>query len=129
MATTIFLVLSAALWLPYGIYCFVVPEYLGEAAGVAAASTTGTIEIRAMYGGLQAAIGTLALAALFRASLRRPALVCALTLCAGLAVARLAAAIELSEFSGYTVMGLGFEVVTVAYAMAALRSEPLGASA
>ena len=35
MATTIFLGLCAAVWLPYGIYCFVAPEFLVEAAGVA----------------------------------------------------------------------------------------------
>ena len=85
----IFLAISAALWLPYGLFCFANPGFLAEAAGVAAASSTGTIELRAMYGGLQAGIGTLALAAIWRESLRRPALLCLLFLCAGLALARL----------------------------------------
>ena len=54
MATRIFLLLSALLWLPYGIYCWLHPSYLAEAAGVV---FQGSTELRAMYGGLQAALG------------------------------------------------------------------------
>ena len=57
MATRIFLLLSALLWLPYGIYCWLHPSALAEAAGVAFQSPTGSTELRAMYGGLQAALG------------------------------------------------------------------------
>jgi hypothetical protein len=73
MAARIFLGLSALVWLPYGIFCFFQPGYLGEAAGVTIGSTTGSIEIRAMYGGTQAAIGALATLALFRAEWVRAA--------------------------------------------------------
>ncbi len=86
MATVIFLAISAALWLPYGLFCFANPGFLAEAAGVSAGTTTGTVELRAMYGGLQAGIGTLALTAIWRETLRRPALLCILFLCAGLAL-------------------------------------------
>ena len=41
MATVIFLAISAALWLPYGLFCFANPGYLAEAAGVAAAVLRG----------------------------------------------------------------------------------------
>jgi len=121
MATTIFLAICAALWLPYGLFCFFSPGYLADAAGVSAVSTTGTIELRAMYGGLQAGIGALALAALFRESLRRPALLCVLFLCTGLALARLLGAVADAELSSYTIMGLGFELVSVGYATVLLR--------
>jgi hypothetical protein len=50
----IFFALTALVWLPYGIFCFFQPGYLAQAAGVTATSATGTIELRAMYGGLQA---------------------------------------------------------------------------
>ena len=121
MAIPIFLAFSAALWLPYGIYCFANPAYLAEAAGVAAGSATGTIELRAMYGGLQAAIGTLALVAIWREALRPSALVCIAFLCSGLALARLLGAAIDSDVSSYTAMGLGFEIVSAGFAIACLR--------
>jgi hypothetical protein len=112
----IFLAFSAALWLPYGLYCFADPGSLAEAAGVAAGSATGTTELRAMYGGLQAAIGALALAALFRVTLRRPALLCIAFLCTGLFTARLMGALLDGSFSSYTGMGLAFESGSAAIA-------------
>ncbi len=121
MATVIFLAISAALWLPYGVYCFADPGFLAEAAGVAADTTTGTIELRAMYGGLQAGIGTLALTAIWRETLRRPALLCIVFLCAGLALARLLGAAVAAEFSAYTIMGLFLEIGSVAFATVVLR--------
>ncbi len=121
MATVIFLAISAALWLPYGLYCFADPGFLEEAAGVAAGTTTGTIELRAMYGGLQAGIGTLALTAIWRETLRRPALLCIVFLCAGLALARLLGAAVAAEFSAYTIMGLLVEIGSVAFAAVVLR--------
>ncbi len=122
MATVIFLAICAAVWHPYGLFCFANPGFLAEAAGVSAASTTGTIELRAMYGGLQAGIGTLALAAIWRETLRRPALVSIVFLCGGLALARLLGAAVAAELSGYTIMGLFLEVGSVAFAAAVLRS-------
>ncbi len=122
MATTIFLAICAAIWLPYGLYLSFDPAYLDGVAGVAASSTTGTIELRAMYGGLQAAIGALALASLWRPSLRHPASVCVGFLCAGLALARgLGAALD-AELSAYTLFALGLEIAAVAYAALLLRA-------
>jgi hypothetical protein len=47
-----FLVCSVLVWLPYGIYCFLVPGALADYAGVVGATATGSTELRAMYGGL-----------------------------------------------------------------------------
>jgi hypothetical protein len=116
MSARLVLGLSVALWLPYGLYCFANPEALAGIAGVRAESTTGSIELRAMYGGLQLAIGALALAGLLRESFRRPALVALVFLAGGLFVARAAAAAFEGELSSYTLSGLGFELVTVALA-------------
>jgi hypothetical protein len=121
MASVIFLAVSAAVWLPYGLYCFANPGFLVEAAGVAATSTTGGIELRAMYGGLQAGIGALALVAVWREALRSSALACLAFLCAGLALARLAGAVLDAELSSYTMVGLGFEVTSAGCAIALLR--------
>ncbi|MGH0028948.1 MAG: DUF4345 family protein [Myxococcota bacterium] len=118
---TIFLALSAAVWLPYGLYCLALPGFLADAAGVAAATPTGTTELRAMYGGLQAGIGTFALVSLWRPALRRPALLCILFLTAGLLSARLLGAGLDASFTSYTVTALGFEGLSVAFAAFLLR--------
>jgi hypothetical protein len=124
MASVIFLAASAAVWLPYGIFCFADPGFLAGAAGVAAATPTGSIELRAMYGGLQAGIGALALAAVFREGLRSSALACLAFLCAGLALARLFGAMIDAELSSYTLFGLGFEITSAACASLLFRRRP-----
>ena len=126
----IFLALSAAVWLPYGLYCLANPAFLAEAAGVVAGSATGTTELRAMYGGLQAGIGAFALASLWRARWRHAVLLCIAFLCGGLLLARaIGVALDASATS-YTVAGLGFEALSVAFAVALLhRAGPTPAAA
>lgn len=116
MAARIFLALSALVWLPYGIWCFIDPAQLAGSAGVAFQSGTGSTELRAMYGGLQAGLGALALAGVLRASLTRAALVALLFLTAGLASARMAGVALDGSPSSYTLVALAFEVTTAAIA-------------
>ena len=124
MFVRLFLALSALVWVPYGLFCFFRPEYLSEAAGVASASPTGTLELRAMYGGLQAAFGVLAGLAVFRPPLRRPALVTLAFATGGLFIARLGGIGIGTEMSGYTAGALAFELVSTAIAIWLLRSDP-----
>ena len=60
-----FLGLSVLVWLGYGLYCFFVPAVVAEGAGFVARTPTATTELRAMYGGLQMALGVMAALALF----------------------------------------------------------------
>ena len=108
----IFLGVSALVWLPYGVFCFIQPSFLNEAAGIAAASTTASTELRAMYGGLQTAIGCFALLALLRPALARSALLMLAFLCSGLALGRLGGVLLDGGVSEYTVFGLVFEIVS-----------------
>jgi hypothetical protein len=117
----IFLAVSGLIWFVYGVYCFFQPGFLDATAGVAATSTTGTIELRAMYGGLQAGMGALALAAALRPALVTPALLASSFLFAGLATTRLLAAISAGELSAYTISGLALEWGSFALAVALLR--------
>ncbi len=55
--TRLFIAANALLWLPYGLYCFLVQEFLVEAAAVSATAPTGPVQLRAMYGGRQAGTG------------------------------------------------------------------------
>ena len=121
MLTRIFLALSAILWGLYGIYCLLVPGSLHEMAGVVATTPTGTTELRAMYGGLQLAIGVLALMGALRGSLTRTALVALGTLALGLGSARLFGLLVDGHFTSYTGMGLGFEWFTALACRALLR--------
>ena len=121
MATRIFLVLSALLWLPYGLYCWLYPSALAEAAGVAFQSPTGSTELRAMYGGLQAALGVLALFGALLRSWVRPALVAIAFATAGLGSARLAGTLLDGGLSSYTTMALGFEFASAVIALVLLN--------
>jgi hypothetical protein len=123
MAVPLFLGLCALLWLPYGVLCFFRPGYLAEVAGVTAASVTATVELRAMYGGLQAALGLLAALAVVRPTLRRPALVALAFLSAGLGSSRLLAAGAAGEVSGYTGFALVLELGSASIAAWCLTRE------
>jgi hypothetical protein len=125
MGTRIFLALSTLLWLPYGLWCFFAPGFLAGSAGVSFLSPTGSTELRAMYGGLQAAIGALALAGTLRAPLRRPALLALGFLASGLGLARLGGVALDGGFSSYTALGLLFEFTTAGFSAWLLSREPL----
>ncbi len=109
-----FLLLEALVWLPYGFYLLFVPGALGGIAAITASTQTGTTELRAMYGGLQIALGTLCAMALGLATLRHTALTTLLFLTSGLALARLYGVSTDGELSAYTVFALVFEILTAA---------------
>ena len=125
MAARIFLALSVLIWLPYGIWCLLDPAQLAGSAGVSFVSATGSTELRAMYGGLQAGLGALALGGVLRASLERPALLALLFLTAGLASARIAGLALDGSASTYTLAALWFEIPTAAIAGWLLARAPL----
>jgi hypothetical protein len=105
-----FLILTAIVWVPYGLMCFLDPAGLAESTGVVASTPTASTEIRAMYGGLQTAIGALALVAIFKPGLVKSALVCFATLSAGLLTARLLGLAMDGGYTSYTGMAIGFEI-------------------
>lgn len=115
--TRIFLGLSVLVWLGYGAYCFLFPETLTKAAGLVASTPTGLTELRAMYGGLQMGLGVIALLALLREDLVRPALFALATVSIGLFSTRLVGAVIDSGFSEYTNGALGFEFIASAVAL------------
>jgi hypothetical protein len=118
---TIFLALSALVWLPYGLWCFARPEILAELAGVTATTTTAVAELRAMYGGLQMAIGVLAVIGLARPALRRGLVMTFGVLTGGLGIARLLAVFLGAGVSSYTGGALVLEFGSVVWVTALLR--------
>lgn len=128
MAARIFLGLSALVWLPYGVFCLAQPEFLESAAGVAASTATGTVELRAMYGGLQAAIGTLCALGCLSLAWRGHALVALGLLAAGLGLARLIGVVAGGGLSSYTAMALVLEFASAGLALAFARANGAWAS-
>jgi hypothetical protein len=119
-----FLALFSLVSIPYGIFCFLEPSFLDRFAGVAATSTTGTVELRAMYGGLQTGFGVLALLGALRPAFVQTALLTTAFLCAGLGSFRLLGAIAASDLSSYTAQGLVFELGSTVLAVLLLRRLP-----
>ena len=110
MAARIFLAIFGLFSLSYGIYCFLQPGFLAEFAGVSALSTTGTVELQAMYGGLQTGFGALALFGALRPAYAPTILLATAFQCLGLGSFRLMGALSASEFSAYTSQGIAFEL-------------------
>ncbi len=117
MGVRIFLALSTAAWLPYGLYCFLAPETLKIAAGVGVDGPTGTTEIRAMYGGLQIGIGVLCALGAWKPTWRPTAVRTLLLLVGGLLATRAIGVLLDGSFSTYTLLALIFEGATVAAAV------------
>ncbi len=124
-----YLVFSVLVWFGYGLFCLFQPDFLVETAGVQALTATGSTELRAMYGGLQAGLGVLAMAALLRADLVRGVLITLAVLTGGLGIARLMGLAMDGGISPYTVGALVFEFGSVALAMASLSRWKREASA
>lgn len=122
MWVRIFLFVLAVAWTPYGFYCLFFPEALSAFAGLEASSATALTELRAMYGGVQIAVGLSALLGFFRAVYVDKVLFTQLVVVSGLATARLLAALVAGDWSGYTVGALIFEWTTVLLCVMAMRS-------
>jgi hypothetical protein len=121
--------ISAPLWFLYGLYCFFAPAALEEIAGVVAIHGTASAELRAMYGGLQMALGALCGFGFANPAYRRTAIVALLFLTLGLGLARLGGALLDDGFSAYTGMGFAFEFGTAGVAALALRQGSAAAPA
>jgi hypothetical protein len=108
-ATRLFLAISAVVWLPYGIVCLVRPETVASLTGMTLDSPVAISEIRAMYGGLQAAIGILALIGIFSPRLAGGSLLGLALLCAGLFTGRTYGIVSGSDLSAYSLGAALFE--------------------
>lgn len=105
-----YLIMAALAWTPYGLYLLFAPEALEGIAGVAAMHGAGTTELRAMYGGLQVAIGLLYVGALVRERFVVPVLNFTVVLCGGLLTGRVIGVLsEAGALDAYNMGSLSFE--------------------
>lgn len=115
MVNIIFLGFQGLMLTGYGLYCLTTPSMLAEAAGVQANNITGTIELQAMYGGMQTAIGVMCLLALIRPAMQSVAMMTLLFVFTGLGVVRVTLGLMHGDFSDYTVFGMAYETLTVCF--------------
>jgi hypothetical protein len=129
MVARLFLGFQAIVFIPYGLYCLVQPQMLADGAGVTATSVAGIIELQAMYGGLQTAVGVLCGLAALAERYRNGALLALLFIFAGLAVPRVSLALVNGEFSGYTVFAMSYESLSLLFLLwlVVIRGEGGGA--
>ena len=121
MGTKVYLGVSVLIWFGYGLACFVNPSIIESTAGLRIDSAVARTEVRAMYGGLQMAIGVMALAALFNPRFVQPTLFSVAFLVTGLAASRLLGALIDTSFAQYTYGAVVFEFVAAGCAMVLLR--------
>lgn len=120
MAVKIYLGLLAAVFIGYGLVCLVSPSVVADSTGMVLATGVATVEVRAMYGGLQTAFGLLALLAIAREGMRVPVLMCFGVLLFGLASGRLIGiALEVDPGS-YNYTAFVFEIVSAGLAFGLL---------
>ena len=137
MYPKILLVLAGAVFLAYGVVCWVNPELPAEYAGLFIATHNGYAEIAAMYGGLQSSFGAILIVSAFLKGYLRPGLWLSLICIGTLAAARASVALSgldssfqvansslgidvSSSFTSYTWGALAFEVFLAVWAGLAL---------
>lgn len=139
MFAQLLLGLSGAVFMIYGIFCWIDPELPAEYAGLFIATHNGYAEIAAMYGGLQTGFGMILAASALLKPYRRPGLWLMLICIGFLAAARGSVALSdldssfqvansslgidmSSSFTSYTWGALAFETaLTVMAGIALLR--------
>ena len=121
----IFLMLEAVGWFGYGLLCLLYPSMLASVSGVESLTTTGLVELSAMYGGLEAAIGIIAFFGWQDTQKTHWALWSLVLLCGGMGGGRLLAALFHMHLSLYTAGALLFELGSATVAWRFLSRLPL----
>ena len=117
----VFLSITGLLFLPYGLYCVVEPGILTQYTGMGLSDNTAKIEVRAMYGGLQAAMGLFFLVCVANKDLTRPGLLVAVFCLGGLATARTFGLLVDGGDNGYNTAAVVYEGVSTVLALWAYK--------
>jgi hypothetical protein len=117
------LTLAGAGFLGFGSWLIVDPVAGLAQVGVAATSTAGWIELRALYGGLELGLGLFLLICARRPDWRRPGLWLVLLGNGGIGAVRLAGIVSSGIFSSFLAVALAWELGFALLAAAALQAE------
>lgn len=118
--------ITATIFIGYGLICFLYPGFVASIVSLEPTGESALIELRAMYGGLQMAIGLLALSGALMAELRRPTLLMILFLLGGLALARTLAVMISGIWDFYNLFALVYEISTALAALVAVTRPTSG---
>ncbi len=111
MATKIFLGLNALLFIGYGLACLVSPSLVADQTGMELTSGVASAEVRAMYGGLQTAVGLLALLGALRPGMQGAILLVLAFLFFGLASGRAIGIMVEVDAGAYNTAAFVFEAL------------------
>ena len=129
MAAKIFLGLNALIFVGYGLMCLASPAVVADQTGIQLATGVASTEVRAMYGGLQTAVGLLALAGAMRPALQPSVLFTLMFLFFGLASGRIIGILVDPDPGSYNFTAAAFETSFGAISAALLaRTMDRGAS-
>lgn len=120
MAAKIFLWLNALVFIGYGLVCLASPSVVADQTGMVLATGVASAEVRAMYGGLQTAVGLLALLGAVRPAMRATVLLVLGVLFFGLASGRAIGVLVETDPGTYNVAAMIFEAVFGALALTLL---------
>lgn len=104
----------------YGVACLFVPALPAGQAGFDLGTASGTVEVIAMYGGLQTGFGVFLILGALEPSLRRTVVLALAVVVGGLATARLFG-LALHGPSTYNLGAVGYEATVAVLATWALR--------
>lgn len=124
----VFLWFNAASFLGYGLACLLMPSLPAGYAGFELGTPPGTVEVMAMYGGLQAGFGVLLVKGALDADWRVTALRALAIVVGGLGIARLLGVV-MHGHDPYNLSAMVYELVTAGLAVVALRGSGAGAEA
>lgn len=109
--TKLFLGANAALFIVYGLMCLASPSIVADQTGMQLATGVASAEVRAMYGGLQTAVGLLALLGLMRPALQPGVLLALVFVFFGLASGRMVGILVDPDPGTYNFAAFAFESV------------------
>mgnify|MGYP002850693092 FL=1 len=116
----IVLILTGASFAGYGVACLLNPELPAGYIGIELSGVSGTVEVVAMYGGLQGAFGLLCFYLAAAPERVRSGLILVLVICGGLAFGR-GFGLLVHGTSSYNLGALAYEMTTTALAGLSVR--------
>jgi hypothetical protein len=117
----IVLAVLGTLFVAQGALQFFQPELLTNLIGVSAQSLTGRIELQVIYGGLHIALGSICLWGAANDGNMQAALTMMFFVAVGVAIPRVGLGFYYQDFSGYSLMAMGMEVVLMVLLLVLLK--------
>ena len=116
-----YLLFTAIVWLPWGLLCIFDVSGIADIIGVVGVTPSGNSDLRAMYGGVQTAVGLMAVWALYNPRFFRNFLINLAFVCSCLALSRTYGLFVDDSSRGYTWGVLAYEYFAAISSMLWLR--------